>query len=117
MAGHRPWRFTLFILLVLLAAVVLGAGLVLNGPEENGAKLYAAAVASSLSAGVLLVLSWWMSGEMPTVRARQDEWALVLLCTGFIVAGLAMQSFWWLLGLPLFLFTKQGWRAVRSTLE
>ena len=117
MAGHRPWRFTLFILLVLLAAVVLGAGLVLNGPEENGAKLYAAAVASSLSAGVLLVLSWWMSGEMPTVRARQDEWALVLLCTGFIVAGLATQSFWWLLGLPLFLFTKQGWRAVRSTLE
>ena len=85
MAGHRPWRFTLFILLVLLAAVVLGAALVLNGPEENGAKLYAAAIASSLSAGVLLVLSWWMSGEMPTVRARQDEWALVLLCTGFIV--------------------------------
>ena len=117
MAGHRPWRFTLFILLVLLAAVVLGAALVLNGPEENGAKLYAAAIASSLSAGVLLVLSWWMSGEMPTVRARQDEWALVLLCTGFIVTGLATQSFWWLLGLPLFLFTKQGWRAVRSTLE
>ena len=83
------------------------------GPLERACR----AVASSLSAGGLLVLSWWMSGEMPTVRARQDEWALVLLCTGFIVAGLAMQSFWWLLGLPLFLFTKQGWRAVRSTLE
>ena len=64
MAGHRPWRFTLFILFVLLAAVVLGAMLVLNGPEENGAKLYAAATASSLSAGVLLLLSWWMSGHV-----------------------------------------------------
>jgi O-antigen/teichoic acid export membrane protein len=117
MAGHRPWRFTLFILLVLLAAVVLGAALVLNGPAADGAKLYAAATASSLSACVLLLLSWWMSGDMPAVRARQDEWALVFLCTGFIVAGLVSQTFWWVLGLPLFLFTKQGWRAVRSTLE
>ncbi|MCH1616011.1 MAG: oligosaccharide flippase family protein [Candidatus Poseidonia sp.] len=117
MAGHRPWRFTLFILLVLLAAVVLGVALVLNGPAENGAKLYAAAAASSLSAGVLLLLSWWMSGNMGAIRARQDEWALVFLCLGFIVAGLLSQTFWWVLGLPLFLFTKQGWRAVRSTLE
>lgn len=117
MAGHRSWRFTLFILLVLLAAVVLGVALVLNGPAENGAKLYAAATASSLSAGVLLLLSWWMSGNMGAIRARQDEWALVFLCLGFIVAGLLSQTFWWVLGLPLFLFTKQGWRAVRSTLE
>ena len=117
MAGHRPWRFTLFILLVLLAAVALGAVLVLNGPPENGAKLYAAAIASSLSAGVLLVLSWWMSGEITSVRARQDEWTLVLLCMAFIVVGLTTQSLWWVFGLPLFLFTKQGWRAVRSTLD
>ena len=117
MAGHRPWRFTLFILFVLLAAVVLGAMLVLNGPEENGAKLYAAATASSLSAGVLLLLSWWMSGSAKAVKARQDEWALVFLCGGFIVVGLVSQTLWWMLGLPLFLFTKQGWRAVRATLQ
>lgn len=117
MAGHRPWRFTLFILFVLLAAVVLGAMLVLNGPEENGAKLYAAATASSLSAGVLLLLSWWMSGNVNAVKARQDEWALAFLCGGFIVVGLVSQTLWWVLGLPLFLFTKQGWRAVRATLQ
>ena len=102
---------------VLLAAVVLGAMLVLNGPEENGAKLHAAATASSLSAGVLLLLSWWMSGSAKAVKARQDEWALVFLCGGFIVVGLVSQTLWWVLGLPLFLFTKQGWRAVRATLQ
>ena len=117
MAGHRPWRFTLFILLVLLAALALGAVMVLNGPSDAGAKLYAAATASSLSAGVLLLLSWWMSGQASVVRNRRDEWVLVLLCMAFIVGGLTSQTLWWVLGLPLFLFTKQGWRAVRSTLE
>ena len=63
------------------------------------------------------MLSWWMSGEITSVRARQDEWTLVLLCMAFIVVGLTTQSLWWVFGLPLFLFTKQGWRAVRSTLD
>ena len=58
MAGDRPWRFTLFIALVLLAAGMLGAVLVLNGPSNPGQKLYAGAAASSLSAAVLLGLSW-----------------------------------------------------------
>ena len=69
MAGQHPWRFTLFILLVLLAAIALGFVLVLEGPAEPGRKLYAAAVASSLSAGVLLMLSWWMSGELEGLSA------------------------------------------------
>ena len=117
MAGPRPWRFTLFIVLVLLAAVLFGYGLVMQGPTEPGQKLFAAAVASCLSAGVLLVLSWHMSDAWELVRARQDDWALALLGSAFVVGGLVSGTAWWVLGLPLFLFTQRGWRAVRSTLD
>ena len=117
MAGERPWRFTLFIGLVLLAATALGAVLVLNGSSDPGQKLYAAAAASSLSAGVLLMLSWWMSGEFAAIVARRDEWILAVVCTVFIVGGLISSTWWWIVGLPLFGFTKQGWKAARSTLD
>ncbi|MEC7989397.1 MAG: hypothetical protein VX151_05605, partial [Candidatus Thermoplasmatota archaeon] len=117
MAGPRPWRFTLFIVLVLLAAVAFGYGLVMEGPTDPGRKLYAAALASCLSAGVLLVLSWHMSDAWAWVRTRQDDWSLAMIGSAFTVIGLVSTTFWWVLGLPLFLFTKRGWRAVRSTLD
>jgi O-antigen/teichoic acid export membrane protein len=117
MAGPRPWRFTQFILMVLLVAIGLGYALVLNGSSEGGEVLYAAALASSLSAGALLLLSWWMSGEMAFVRGRSDDWALALVGSIFIVAGLVSHTFWWVFGLPLFCFTPQAWRAARSTLQ
>ncbi len=117
MAGEHPWRFTLFILLVFLAAIVFGFVLVLEGPTDAGQTLYAGAIASSLSAGVLLLLSWWMSGEFNGVKDRRNEWAVVLVCGSFIIAGLVSQTLLWVLGLPLFLFTKQGWKAIRSTLD
>ena len=117
MAGPHPWRFTLFIVLVLLAAVVFGYGLVMEGPADPGRKLYAAALASCLSAGVLLVLSWHMSDAWAWVRTRQDDWSLAMLGSAFAVAGLVSTTFWWVLGLPLFLFTRRGWQAIRSTLD
>ena len=117
MAGEHPWRFTLFIALVLLAAGMLGAVLVLNGPSDPGQKLYAGAAASSLSAAVLLGLSWWMSGEFSTIVARRDEWTLVMVCASFVVVGLVSNTLWWVMGLPLFAFTKQGWKAARSRLD
>lgn len=117
MAGAYPWRFTQFIFAVLAVAALLGSVLVLGLADQNGSILYAAAVASSLSAGSLLLLSWWMSGSMAFVRQRQDEWALALLGSAFVVVGLSTHTWWWTLGLPLFFFTPQGWRAVRSTLR
>ena len=117
MAGPRPWRFTLFIVLVLLAAVLFGYGLVMQGPTDSGQKLFAAALASSLSAGVLLVLSWHMSEAWAMVRARKDDWSLALLGSVFVVVGLVSGTAWWVFGLPLFLFTQGGWRAIRSTLD
>jgi len=117
MAGPRPWRFTLFIVLVLLAAVLFGYGLVMQGPADPGQKLFAAALASSLSAGVLLVLSWHMSEAWAMVRARKDDWSLALLGSAFVVVGLVSGTAWWVFGLPLFFFTQRGWRAIRSTLD
>ena len=117
MAGSQPWRFTQFIFTVLAGAVVLGYVLVVELATAEGTILYAAAVASAFSAGVLLVLSWWMSRHVAFVRQRQDEWVLALLGSAFIVVGLVTSTFWWVLGLPLFCFTPQGWRVVRSTLR
>lgn len=116
-AGCRPWRFTQFIFAVLLVAAVVGYAMVVQMATTDGAVLVAAALASSLSGVMLLVFSWTMSGQHAFVLHRRDEWCLVGLCTLFVVVGLATHSWWWLLGLPLFAFTPQGWRAVRSTLS
>jgi uncharacterized membrane protein len=51
MAGPRPWRFTQFILSVLSIAVVLGYLLVMRPTLSPGQILFAAALASTASAG------------------------------------------------------------------
>ena len=111
MAGERPWRFTLFIGLVLLAATALGAVLVLNGSSDPG-PLHALRSFSRGVADALLV----DERRICCVVARRDEWILAVVCTSFIVVGL-ISSTWWVVGLPLFGFTKQGWKAARSTLD
>ena len=116
MAGWRPWRFTQFIVLVLLVALVVGYAFIVHAATSDGTVLFAAAWASTVSAGALLVLSWVMGEDLAFVSSRRDEWALALLGTSFVVVGLASHTAWWVFGLPLFLFTPQGWRAVRSTL-
>ncbi len=116
-AGKNPWRFTQFIVLVLILALFLGWSMVLNGPHRPGDRLMVAALASSLSAAGMLFLSWILSEDLDFIKARRDDWALALLCSLFIVIGLMTQTAWWILGLPLFLFTKQGLTAVRSTLR
>ena len=116
MAGPHPWRFTQFIFLVLLVAATAGYLLVFHMAESSGSVLYAAALASTVSAGALMMLSWGMSRHTSFIQKRRDEWALALLGSLFIVVGLATATWWWVLGLPLFCFTPQGWRAVRSTL-
>jgi O-antigen/teichoic acid export membrane protein len=117
MAGWNPWRFTQFIFGVLVLAVLLGSALVLGWAATDGQTLFAAAVAGSLSAVSLLLLSWWMSGHLSIVVQRRDEWWLTALGGSFIVVGFATHTAWWVLGLPLFAFTPQAWRAIRSTLR
>ena len=117
MAGWHPWRFTRFIFSVLVLASLAGTVLVFGLATDDGTRLYAAAIASSVSAVALLVLSWWMSGQWGFVAQRRDEWWLTAVGASFIVIGFATHTGWWVLGLPLFAFTPQAWRAVRSTLR
>ena len=116
MTGENPWRFTGFIFGVLVLAVLIGYVLIVVGSSTPRGWLMAGGLASSMSAGALLVCSWWLSGTFGWVRERADEWALVLLCTALIVVGLVTSTWWWVLGLPLLTFTPSGWRALRSTL-
>ena len=116
MAGENSWKFTQFISLVLAAAVVLGWIFILTVPSNATQRLYGAALASSLSATLLLLLSWAMSGSFQYVRKRRDDWTLMLLCTTFAVVGFVTHTFWWVFGLPLFMFVPRGWKAMRSTL-
>jgi O-antigen/teichoic acid export membrane protein len=116
MAGPRPWQFTQFIFLVVLIAALFGYVFILQIADTPGGVLYGAAVASTLSAGAMLLLSWWMSQQQAFIRQRRDDWSLALLGSLFIVVGLASHTWWWMLGLPLFCFMPRGWKAIRSTL-
>jgi hypothetical protein len=116
MAGRYPWRFTQFIFLVLAVAAAVGYFLVVQFANHDGAVLVAAAIASSVSAVMLLVLSWVLSGQQAFIAARRNEWWLASLCSLLVVVGLATHTWWWVLGLPLFAFSPQGWRAARATL-
>ena len=102
MAGWRPWRFTQFIVLVLLVALVVGYAFIVHAATSDGTVLFAAAWASTVSAGALLVLSWVMGDDLAFVSSRRDEWALALLGTSFVVAGLASHTAWWVFGLRCF---------------
>ena len=116
MAGVNSWRFTQFIILVLVVAVVLGGLFILAAPSNASQRLYGAAVASSMTASCLLVFSWTMSGSLNRVIQRRDDWLLMLLCTTFAVVGFVTHTYWWVFGLPLFMFAPRGWKAMRSTL-
>ncbi len=116
MAGAQPWRFTQFILLVVVVALAVGYLTVVAWASTDAQRLYGAALASSLSAGALLVLSWWMSGEAVLVKMRKDDLTLALLGTLALVAGAVTHTWWWaLLSTPLLLFIPPGWRAIRPT--
>lgn len=116
MAGANSWRFTQFIVLVLAVAVVLGGLFILTIPSSASQRLYGAAFASSMTASFLLLISWPMSKSLKRVNQRRDDWMLMLLCTTFAVVGFVTHTYWWIFGLPLFMFAPQGWKAMRSTL-
>ena len=115
MAGANSWRFTQFIAIVLVVAVLLGALFILTLPSNSTQRLYGAAIASSMTAAFLLLLSWVMSGSFKKVNQRRDDWLMMLLCTTFAVVGFVTHTLWWVFGLPLFMFVPRGLKAIRST--
>jgi hypothetical protein len=115
MAGANSWRFTQFIVVVLAVAVILGALFILALPSNSTQRLYGAAIASSMTAAFLLLFSWAMSGSFNLVTQRRDDWLLMLLCTTFAVVGFVTHTYWWVFGLPLFMFVPRGLKAIHST--
>lgn len=116
MAGQSPWKFAKFIFAVMMFAAVIGSVLIIHLATTPMSILYAAAVASSASAAVALVLSWLLSAEWDFVYRRKDDFALAMMSILLVSIGLVTHTVWWVFGLPLFGFIPRGWRAVHSTL-
>ena len=78
-AGLRPWRFTLFIGLVVAFATLLGF-LLIGWQASFGDRqgLYAAAMTSTLSAAFALLLSVHLSDSWDFFSNRSKEWLFAI---------------------------------------
>ena len=114
-AGPKPWHFTAFITSVVVFAG--GVGWLLIGWQSEvsaGDGLFAAAVASSLTAAFMLALSLRLAGSKSLVLERGKDWLLALSLSFVTCCGLVWSWPLMLTGLGLFTFTPRGLAALRS---
>ena len=117
-AGLRPWRFTFFISVVVLFAALLGFFLIgWQAPLGERQGLYAAALASTLSAAFALLLSIHLSDSWNFFFERSKEWVIALTCMSLACYGLSTKTWLAVTGVLLFGFLPQALRAVGSTVE
>ena len=115
-AGSKPWHFTAFIGAVVAFAALVGSTLITWQADFSDQRgILAAAIASSITAAFMLLLSLRMAGPEGYVRHRLNEWGAALglalaTCIG-LVAFLPLAF----VGLGLFLFTPKGLAALRPT--
>jgi O-antigen/teichoic acid export membrane protein len=114
---HNPWRFTIFIAIVALTAMLVGWFLVVSLASSSHEVLMMASLAATLSAIAMLVYSIVLSHSWNWVKQRRDDWILATMSSVLIVVGLLSSTLIWLFGLPLFLFIPRAVRAVKSTLS
>ena len=115
-AGLRPWRFTFFISVVVLFAALLGFFLIgWQAPLGERQGLYAAALASTLSAAFALLLSIHLSDSWNFFFERSKEWVIALACMSLACYGLSSKTWLAVTGVLLFGFLPQALRAVGST--
>lgn len=116
-AGLQPWRFTAFIGLVVAFAALIGFPMISSAAQHSAASgLFAAAVASTLSAAFSLVLSIQLSGTWQMVRERASQWILAIAGSSFACIGLVQGSLLALSGCVLVVFIPQALRAGLSTI-
>ena len=117
-AGMHPWRFTLFIVVVVGFSAVVGLWLIgwqaTYGLTEG---LYAAALASSLSALFALITSIHLSNSWPYVFGRFKQWVFAITGIVLACAGILQDSWLVLGGIVLLPFIPQAVEAVRSKLQ
>ncbi|MAM36856.1 MAG: hypothetical protein CL988_06830 [Euryarchaeota archaeon] len=117
-AGMHPWRFTIFIVIVVAFSAAIGLWLIgwqsTFGLTEG---LFAAACASSLSAFFALVTSIHLSASWQYVFERSKEWVIAITGSSLACVGLLLES--WLVfgGLVLIPFIPQALEAVRSNAQ
>ena len=117
-AGLRPWRFTFFITAVVVFAALLGFLLIgWQAPFGDRHGLYAAALASTLSAAFALFLSIHLTGNWDFFFNRSKEWFFALTIMTISCIGLYSKTWFAGTGLLLFLFTPQALQAIGSTRE
>ena len=117
-AGLRPWRFTFFIGGVVAFAALLGFMLIdWQAPLGDRQGLYAAAIASTLSAVFAFLLSIHLAGSWDYFFNRSKEWSFAITCMTLSCIGLFSNTWLAGTGLLLFLFTPQALRAIGSTVE
>jgi len=108
-AGKKPWNFTLFIGLVMLFATIIGYLLIDWGAEKSqGSGLYAAALASTISSGFLLIMSIHLSSNWKLVMKRKYELTIVISISIVTCYGFTSGSWISIIGIVLFYFTPKG---------
>ena len=114
-AGENPWKFTIFIAVVVIFATTIGFLLISSMANSTAKGLHAAAIASTLSSAFLLICSIHLAKLWDIVKQRSAEFISCIVlasitCFGFISNPALIFS-----GLILFLFTPRGWKALIST--
>ncbi len=115
-AGPKPWHFTAFISGVVAFAALFGSWLIhWQSSLSNERGLYAAVIASSVTAAFMLLLSLLMAAPKGHVSQRKADWMLALCLALTTCVGFVMSPPLALTGAVLFIFTPRGLAALRST--
>ena len=114
-AGDNPWKFTIFIALVVVFATIVGFLLIGSMANSPSRGLYGAAIASSLSSAFLLLTSIHLARLWVIIRQRKTEFITSIALASITCFGFITNSLLALSGLVLFMFTPRGWKAMRST--
>ena len=117
-AGEKPWKFTLFIGLVVLFALITGYLLIdWQANNSQGAGLFAAAIASTISSSFLFFLSVHLSSNWDLLLKKKKEFSLAICLSMISCYGFATGSWIAVCGLGLFYFIPQGIQAMSPTVE
>jgi O-antigen/teichoic acid export membrane protein len=104
-AGKRPWKFTLFILLVVVFGSVIGWFLI-SYYSSIGIKqaIASAAFASSLTSLFLLILAIHLSNSWPLIKEHFIEWILLILSVAIASYSLWNKNLIFAVSLPAIYF-------------
>ena len=115
-AGVKPWKFTFFIVLVVVFALVIGYLLIdWRSIYSEGSGLYAAAIASTISSSFLLFMSIHLSSNWDLIRRKKKDFTIAICLSMISCYGFTTGSWIAVGGLGLVYFIPQGIEAMTPT--